>query len=78
VWTKDVRHGGPHIIKVNCAYIPHAQISKFLDGEHSHEDFPMEWNIYKQIPPQGDIKMLKIQNHLGHIWYGVLLFILVI
>ncbi len=78
MWTKDVRHGRPHIIKVNCAYIPHAQISKFLDGEHSHEDFPMEWNIYKQIPPQGDIKMLKIQNHLGHIWYGVSLFILVI
>jgi hypothetical protein len=70
VWTKDVRHGGAHIIKIKCAYIPHAQILKFLNGEHSHEDFPMEWNIYMQIPSQGDIKMLWIQNHLGHIWYG--------
>jgi len=24
VWKKDVRHGGAHIIEVECAYIPHA------------------------------------------------------
>jgi hypothetical protein len=24
VWKKDVRHGGAHVIKVECAYIPHA------------------------------------------------------
>ncbi len=23
-WKKDVRHGGAHIIEVECAYIPHA------------------------------------------------------
>jgi hypothetical protein len=33
VWKKDVQHGKAHIIKVKCAYIPHAQISKFLNGE---------------------------------------------
>jgi hypothetical protein len=33
VWKKDVQHGGAHIIKVECAYIPHAQISKKLNGE---------------------------------------------
>jgi hypothetical protein len=26
-WKKDVWHGGAHIIKVECEYIPHAQIS---------------------------------------------------
>jgi hypothetical protein len=38
----------------------------------------MEWNIYKQVPPQENVKMPKIQNHFGHIWYDVLLFTLVI
>jgi hypothetical protein len=38
----------------------------------------MEWNIYKWVPSQGNVKMLRIQNHLGHIWYDVLLFIFVI
>jgi hypothetical protein len=38
----------------------------------------MEWNIYKWLPPQENVKMLRIQNHLGHIWYDVLLFIFVI
>jgi hypothetical protein len=75
VWKKDVQHGGAHIIKVECAYIPHACISKFLNGEQSHEDSPMEWNIYKQIPSQENVKMSRIQNHLDHIWYDVLLFI---
>jgi hypothetical protein len=50
VWKKDVRHGGASIIKFECAYIPHAQISKFLNIEQSHEDSQMEWNIYKRIP----------------------------
>jgi len=52
-WTwcgkKNAQHGGAHIIKVQCAYIPHAQISKFLNNEQSHEDSPMEWNIYKWV-----------------------------
>jgi hypothetical protein len=38
----------------------------------------MEWNIYKRIPLQENVKMPRIQNHLGHIWYEVLLFIFVI
>jgi len=24
VWKKDVRHGGAHLIEVQCAYVPHA------------------------------------------------------
>jgi hypothetical protein len=78
VWKKDVRHGGAHIVAVKCAYIPHARISKILNDERSQEDFSMEWNNYKQIPSQENIKMPRIQNHLGHIWYDVLLFTFVI
>jgi hypothetical protein len=38
----------------------------------------MEWNIYKRVPSQKNVKMPRIQNHLGHIWYDVLLFTFVI
>jgi hypothetical protein len=34
----------------------------------------MEWNIYKLVPSQENVKMPKIQNHIGHIWYDVILF----
>jgi hypothetical protein len=34
----------------------------------------MEWNIYKQTLSQENVKMPRIQNHFGHIWYDVLLF----
>jgi hypothetical protein len=78
VWKKYVRHGGAHIIEVECVYIPHAQISEFLNGERSHENSPMEWNIYKWVPSQENVKMSIIQNHLGHILKDVLLFIFVI
>ncbi len=74
MWKKKVQHGRAHIIEVECAYIPHAQISEFLNGEWSHEDSLMEWNIYKRVPSQENVKMLRIQNHLSHIWYDVLLF----
>ncbi len=38
----------------------------------------MEWNIYKRVSSQENVKMLRIQNHLSHIWYNVLLFTFVI
>jgi len=38
----------------------------------------MKWNIYKQVPSQKNVKMPRIQNHLGHTWYDVLLFIFLI
>ncbi len=78
VWKNDVWHGRAHIIKVECAYIPHAWILKFLNGERNHEDSLMEWNIYKWVPSQKNVKMPRIQNHLSHIWYDVLLFTFVI
>jgi hypothetical protein len=38
------------------------------------------WNgtFINRYPHQKNVKMPKIQNHLGHIWYDVLLFIFVI
>jgi hypothetical protein len=78
LWKKDVRHGGEHIIEVECAYISHAWILEFLNGEWSHEDSPMECNIYKRVTSQENVKLPRIQNHLGHIWYDVLLFIYII
>jgi hypothetical protein len=78
MWRKDVWHGKAHVIEVKCAYIPHAWILEFSNGERSNEDSPMKWNIYKRIPPQENVKMPRIQNRLGHIWYDVLLFTLTI
>ncbi len=78
VWRKEVRHGKARIIKVECVYIPHAWVLKILNGEWNHEDSLMEWNIYKWVHPQENVKMPGIQNHFGHIWYDVLLFTFVI
>ncbi len=78
VWKKNVWHGGGHIIEVEYAYIPHVEILEFLNSERSHENSPMEWNIYKQIPSQENVKMPRIQNNLGHTWYDVLLFTFVL
>jgi hypothetical protein len=47
-------------------------ILEFLNDERSQEDSPLMWNIYKHILQHANVKMLRIQNHLGHIWYGVL------
>jgi len=51
VWRKDVWHGKAHTIEVECAFISHSRILEVLNGEQSHEDSLMEWNIYKQVPP---------------------------
>jgi hypothetical protein len=42
VWTKDIQHGGAHIIEVECTYMPHARVLRFLNNEQSHENSPME------------------------------------
>jgi len=77
-WKNDFWHGGAYIIEVECAYIPHAWVLEFLTIERSHENCLMEWNIYKRVSPQENVKMPRIKNHLGHIWYDVILFTLVI
>jgi hypothetical protein len=78
VWKKNVQHGGTHIIKVECAYITHAQILEFLNGERSHEDSPMEWNIYKWVPSQENVKMQESKTTLAifgmMFYYSLLLY----
>ncbi len=78
VWKKYVQHGRAHIIKVECAYVPHARILEFINGEQNHENSWMEWNIYKWILPKENVKMPRIRNHVNRIWYDDLLFTLVI
>jgi len=58
------------------SYNPHAWVLEFLNGEQSHENSLIEWNIYKWALPPKNIKMPRIQNHLSHILYDVILFIL--
>lgn len=60
MWTNDAWHGGAHIIEIECAYIPHEWVLKNLDGECNHEDSLMEWNVYKWVPPQTNVKMPRI------------------
>ncbi len=62
VWRKDVQHGRARIIEVECAYIPHAWVLEFLNGEQSHEDSLMEWNICKWVPPQKNVKKPKAKT----------------
>jgi hypothetical protein len=38
----------------------------------------MEWNIYKWVLPQENVKIPRISNHFNHIWYDVLLFTIII
>jgi hypothetical protein len=52
-----------HIIKIKCAYIPHAWVSKKINDEQNHEDSFTEWNIYNHVPSQENVKMPTIQNH---------------
>jgi len=64
VWKKNVWHGGAHIIEIESAYIPHAWVLEFLNNEQNHEDSWMEWNIYKHVSPQENVKMQKIPKPL--------------
>ncbi len=81
-WTwcgkKDVWHGGAHIIEVECAYTPHAWVSKFLIMIETMKTPQWNGTFISRYPHKKIIKMSIIQNHLSHIWYDVLLFILVI
>jgi hypothetical protein len=58
---------------IEIAYIPHAHVSEFLEGEWSDAKTPMEWNIHKKLALQKDIKNPSIKNHQGHTWYNMTL-----
>jgi hypothetical protein len=50
VWKKKCSTSRVTYNRIECAYIPHAQILVFLNGKRSHEHYSMEWNIYKRVP----------------------------
>jgi len=41
---------------MQIAYIPHARVSKFLDGEWKYVHIPIEWNKSKNLVPQKNSK----------------------
>jgi len=54
---------GANKASIEIAYIPHACVFKFLEGERGDAETPMEWNIHKKLALQKDIKNPSIKNH---------------
>ncbi len=50
---------------IEIAYIPHACVFEFLQGEQGDMQSVVEWNISKNLSPHKYVK-----NHFGHTWYG--------
>jgi hypothetical protein len=72
VWIPRVRHGGINKVLIEIAYIAHAHVCEFLEGERSDVETPVGWNTHKNLPPQKDIKIPSIKKHLSHTWYSVM------
>jgi len=68
VWRFRIRHGGQNKVTIQFAYVPYARILEFLEGEQEDMSTPMEWNVYKKISSQMDIKQPIIKNHFEHTW----------
>jgi hypothetical protein len=68
VWMFRIRHKGKNKVNIQFAYVPHACILKFLEGEQGDTSTPVEWNVYKNFPSQMDVKQPTIKKHLGHMW----------
>jgi hypothetical protein len=67
-----VKHGGTNKVSIEIAYIAHARVCEFLEGDRSDVETLVEWNTHKNLPPQKDIKTPSIKKHLGHNWYSVM------
>ncbi len=63
VWISRIYHGGQNKTTIQFAYV---RISEFLEGEQGDMNTLMEWNVYKKILSQMDVKQPTIKNHLGH------------
>ncbi len=59
-------------MSIEIAYIAHAHVCEFLEGEQGDAKILVEWNMHKNLPPQKDIKTPSIKNHLNHTWYNVM------
>jgi len=66
VWKKGEQHGGTNKISIECAYIRHAHVHEFLEGEQGDLHTLVEWNIFENVPTQKNIKNATIRHHLGH------------
>jgi hypothetical protein len=44
VWKNGFKHGGHNKVVIEIAYIPHARVLKFLEGEQCEMKTPIEWN----------------------------------
>jgi hypothetical protein len=64
--------GGTNKMSIKIAYITHACVCEFLEGERNDVETPLEINMHKNLPPQKDIKTPSINNHIGHTWYSVM------
>jgi hypothetical protein len=53
VWTLKVRHGGKNKVLIKIAYIAHANVCEFLEGERDDVETLLEWIMHKNLPPQG-------------------------
>jgi hypothetical protein len=77
VWRFGICHGGQNKVTIQFAYVPHARISKFLEGEWRHTNTFVEWNVYKTFSkPNG----CRATNYQKPLWaymvniYGINLF----
>ncbi len=64
VWRSKIRHVGQNKMTIQFACVPYAIILEFLEGEQGDMNTLMEWNVYKNIPSQMDVKQPIIKNHL--------------
>jgi hypothetical protein len=55
-------------VTIQFAYVPYARISEFLEGKQQDTSTHVEWNVYKKIPSQTDVKQPTIKNHFKHTW----------
>jgi len=51
VWKDGFKHGGQNKVAIEIAYIPHAYVYEFLQGEWGDMQIAIEWNISKKNCP---------------------------
>ncbi len=56
MWKDGFRHGGQNKVASEIAYVPHAHVFEFLQGERGDMRIVVEWNIPKKISLQQDVK----------------------
>jgi hypothetical protein len=72
MWILGVKPKGVNKASIEIAYIPHACLFEFLEGEQGDAKTLMEWNIHKKLASQKDIKNPSIIKHQGHTWYNMM------